>query len=328
MDTRKIDYARDFFTELVVAKTIRASHSPSSSETAELAEKAIKMAQLFSAARQQIGIAPQISEHRQTATLGSESIPSSGITFAQLAREFGGRVAKKSVGNNGRDFLSRLERNVIPHLGSKAAAEIEPREILSVLRTVEETGFPAKAYQIYKDIRRMYRYAIVAGLSKQDPTAHLRSALNKPLHKPRAALIDAASIGELLLALRDYKGTKRSTARFMFRLAPMLFLRPKELRTLEWKTVDLDAATLVVAADRMKTRRPHVVPLARQAVRIFRDVHKITGYRRYVFNNGNGPDQPLCEGGFHAMLGTIGYGKVVTAHGLRAMASTWLNEQG
>jgi integrase len=191
---------------------------------------------------------------------------------------------------------------------------------------MEQTGQPGLAYQIFKDLRYMYRYAIVGGLSKQDPTAKLRFALNKPKPTPYPSITDPVSIGNLLLALRNYQGIKRSTSRFLYRLAPILFLRPGELRTLEWKAVDLDAATLVVPAFRTKSRHDHVVPLARQAVRLLRDVQKITGLGRYVFTSGKGPDEPLSKNPLQKIFRKIGYN--IAPHGFRAMASTWLNEQG
>jgi integrase len=101
-----------------------------------------------------------------------------------------------------------------------------------------------------------------------------------------------------------------------------------ELRTLEWTDVDLSAATLVIPGHRMKSRQPHVVPLPRQAVKMLREVEEITRRGRYVFTGGRGVDQPPTDSSFFQMLRRIGYDKVVTPHGFRAMAATWLSEQG
>jgi integrase len=108
----------------------------------------------------------------------------------------------------------------------------------------------------------------------------------------------------------------------------MVFLRSSELRTLQWKDIDLDAATIVVPASRMKSGRPHIVPLARQAVRLLEDVQKMTGNGRYVFNGGRGVDQPLDYSIFFVILRALGYTNVITPHGFRVLASTWFNEQG
>jgi integrase len=224
--------------------------------------------------------------------------------------------------------VARLERYVIPHLGDKAAEDVAPQEILSVLRSIEAKGFLALAYQIFRDLRAMYRYAIVAGFASRDPTEVLGTYVRRPPPKNNAALTDASAIGQLLVAIRNYEGKMQSTTRYMLWLAPILFLRPVELRTLEWTDVDLDAATIVIPAAKMKSRRPHVVPLPRQAVRILRETEEITGRGRYVFTGGRGMDQPPTFSAFFQMIRRIGYNKTVTPHGFRAMAATWLSEQG
>ena len=140
-------------------------------------------------------------------------------------------------------------------------------------------------------------------------------------------VLQSETVGRLLRAVRCYEGKPRSTAKYMLRLAPMVFLRSSELRTLLWSDVDLDAATIVIPAERMKMGFPHVVPLARQAVRLLRDVHKITGSGRYVFTAGRG-DKPFSYGIFYVMLTSMGFGRVVTPHSFRVLASTWLNAQG
>jgi len=224
--------------------------------------------------------------------------------------------------------VARLERYVIPHLGDKPAEHIPPQEILAVLRGIEAKKFLALAYQIFRDLRAMYRYAIVAGIASRDPTEVLGTYVRRPPPKNNAALTDPKAIGHLLVAIRNYEGKTQSTTRYMLWLAPILFMRPVELRTLEWTDVDLDAATIVIPATRMKSRKPHVVPLPRQAVRILREVQELTGRARYVFTGGRGIDQPPTFSAFFQMLRRIGYDNIVTPHGFRAMAATWLSEQG
>ena len=224
--------------------------------------------------------------------------------------------------------MARLERYVIPHLGDKAAEDIAPQEIFAVLRSIEGKGFVPLAYQIFRDLRAMYRYAVVAGIASRDPTEALGTYVRRPRPKNNAALTDSTAIGQLLVAMRNYRGKTQSTTRLMFRLAPIIILRPVELRTLEWTDVDLDAATIVIPGPRMKSRQAHVVPLPRQAVKILREVEEITGGGRYVFTGGRGLDKPPTFSSFFQMLRVIGYNKVVTPHGFRAMAATWLSEQG
>lgn len=325
MDANDVDFARDIFADLVVAWTTNNLNPPNLSETQELAEKALKMVQSFKSARRQSELLP--IEVQANPALGEQQAGGT-ITFGQLATEWGTRIVNRSSGHNGRDLVSRLQRYVIPHLGNRPVSGLLPAEILSVLRGIEAMGFSPMAYQIFRDLRYMYRYAMVAGLVKQDPTSTLGSYIRKPRSRRNPCFVDPESAGRLLFAIRGYRGKTRSTARYMFRLAPMLFLRPVELRELEWREVDLDAATIVIPAERMKSRRPHVVPLARQAVRLLSDVHKITGSMRFAFNGGRGRDEPLSPTAIHNMLRVIGYQKLVTPYGFRAMASTWFNEQG
>ena len=224
---------------------------------------------------------PNSSSRTSKRPSNSASRPSSA-TFAQVAQEWMGRVVKRSAGSRG-NLRSRFERFVLPHLGARPVAEIEPQEILSVVRAIESAGHLPTANLTFRDLRFMYRYALAGGLSNHDPTAVLRRAISKPRSKGTNMITDPDSVGRLLLAIRQYRGKPRSTSGYMLRLLPMVFLRNSELRTLEWRNVDLDAATIVVPASHMKMRRPHVVPLARQAVKLLRDVQKITGSGRYVF---------------------------------------------
>jgi integrase len=326
LNSSEIDFARRVFTDLVLAWTSIHAKVPDEYDTEGLAGKAIEIAKKFSAA---------LDQPMRTATSAtgvSESAPEALLTnpstFAELARSWGARIVSQSIGHNSRDLVARLERYVIPHLGDKPAEDIAPQEILSVLRSIEAKGFLALAYQIFRDLRGMYRYAIVAGLACRDPTEVLSSYVRRPPPKNNAALTDANAIGHLLVAIRNYEGKTQSTTRYMLWLAPILFLRPVEVRTLEWADVDLDAATIVIPAAKMKARKPHVVPLPRQAVTILRRTEEITGRGRYVFTGGRGKDQPPTDSAFFQMLRRIGYNKTVTPHGFRAMAATWLSEQG
>jgi integrase len=113
------------------------------------------------------------------------------------------------------------------------------------------------------------------------------------------------------------------------KLAPLVFVRPGELRAAEWSEIDLEAAEWRIAAHRMKMRRPHLVPLARQAVVILREIEPLTGRGRYVFPSPRSVQRPLSDNAVTAALRRIGYtGEQMSWHGFRAMASTLLNELG
>lgn len=319
------EYARDIFAELIVALSLDRTEIPPSVETREVAAKALNMASVFAVAQERQARLPPTSAH---ATAMPRKQPNAAASLSNVANTWMDRAVKRSAGGSRRDLKSRFNRLVFPHLGHRPFAEVQPNEILSVVRAIEARGHAAMAYNTFRDLCFLYRYGLASGLTSQDPTTTLRRAIAKPRGKGTRMITDPDSVGRLLYAIRRYKGKPKSSARYMLRLMPMVFLRASELRELEWPEVDLDAATIVVAASRMKMRRPHIVPLARQAVAILRDVHKMTGRGRYVFTSGRGVDKAMNYSIFHVMLGSLGYRRVVSAHGFRVLASTWLNEEG
>ena len=323
MNASEIDFAWHVFVDLVVDSTSTHAKVPDESESESLAKNALQLAAAFSSAIE-LPTPPKgaIPVPQSVSEIG-EMPP----TFAQVARLWGNRVVSHCTGHNGRDLVARLERYVIPHLGDKPAEELTPQEIFAVLRNIEAKGFVPLAYQIFRDLRAMYRYAIVAGIAARDPTQVLGTYVRRPRPKNNAALTDSKAIGHLLVAIRNYRGRTQSTTRHMLRLAPMVFMRPIELRTLQWTDVDLDAATIVIPGPRMKSRHPFVVPLPRQGVKILREVQELTGRGHYVFTGGRGEDKPPTDSSFFQMLRRIGYDKLVTPHGFRSMAATWLSEQ-
>jgi integrase len=325
MDANDIDLARDVFVDLVITWTTHHRQPPDSVKAQTLAVEAIGAARSFNSARLKDYTIP-------TSPAGDtpSGLPLRGgtVTLTRLIRDWGTRIVSRSAGHNGRNLISRLDRYVVPYLGNRPISALQSAEILSVLRGIENLGFRPLAYQIYRDLRSMFRYAQVAGLCTRDPTVVVGSFIRRPRTQRSAGIFQPERLGRLLVAIRSYRGKVRSTAQYMFRLAPILFLRAVELRELQWREVDLDAATLVISPARMKSRRVHIVPLPTQAVRILKDVQKITGGLRFVFNGGRGRDRPPTYSAFFQMLRRVGYARTVTPQGFRAMASTWLNEQG
>ena len=321
-----IECARELFAELIVSATVQTGRPPSATEGETFAERALHMAGLLAAAQTKAGlpvplpaVAPGQRDNRPEGM---------NVNFASVVEQWLRKAVQRKAGRSNRNLQSVFRRYVLPRLGERKINDIEPQEILAIVRSIEACGYLRTAYATFRDLRFLYRYALAAGLTDTDPTATLSRAITKPRSKGTKMIMDPSSVGQLLKHIRRYQGKPGSTAPYLLRLMPMLFLRASEIRTLEWRDVDLDAATIVVPAERMKMRRPHVVPLARQAVRLLQDVHKMTGAGRYVFTSGRTGDKPLDYGIFHVMLGRLGYGRVVSAHGFRVLASTWLNERG
>jgi integrase len=174
---------------------------------------------------------------------------------------------------------------------------------------------------------QVFHYAILEGISENDPTSALRRALKAPKQKHHAALTDPGKIGELLRAIDGFNG--QQVTLYALRIAPLVFVRPGELRQAEWPEIDLDRATWRIPGERMKMKAAHLVPLSRQAVVLFRELQEITGKGRFVFPGLLSSTRPMSENTVNAALRRLGYGgDEMTGHGFRGMAATLLNEQG
>jgi integrase len=174
---------------------------------------------------------------------------------------------------------------------------------------------------------QVFRYAIATGRAERNPAADLKGALAPVRVKHHASLIDAVAVGNLLRALEDYQGS--FVTRAALRLAPLVFVRPGELRRAEWAEFNLDGAEWRIPAAKMKMRSPHIVPLSRQALAILNELHPLTGGGRYLFSGERTRERPMSENTVNAALRRLGFTKdEMTGHGFRSMASTLLNEQG
>ncbi|HWV36881.1 MAG TPA: integrase arm-type DNA-binding domain-containing protein [Vulgatibacter sp.] len=246
-------------------------------------------------------------------------------TFEAVAREWFATKRSEWVPAHGERQLRRLEVHVFPMMGRRPLAEITPPEALAVLRRIEERGTIETAHRVFWIVGEVFRFGVQTGRCASDPTRDLRGALRSPPEKNHAAITEPKQFGALLRAIDSYMG--QPTTAWALRLAPLVFVRPGELRQAEWSEIDLDAATWTIPAAKMKLRRDHVVPLAAQAVAIFREAHVLTGRGRYVFPSLRGGDRPMSNNTLNAALKRLGYGSDdAVAHGFRATARTMLDE--
>ena len=212
-------------------------------------------------------------------------------------------------------------------IGERPIAKVSAPELLAVLRKIEARGKYETARRLRSTCGMVFRYAIATGRAERDPSLDLRGALTAPTVRHRATILEPTAIGALLRAIEGYDG--QQTTRAALRLAPLVFVRPGELRQAEWKEFDLDKAEWVIPAEKMKMRRPHRVPLSRQALAILKDMQTVTGEFRWVFPSVRSVMRPISENTLNAALRRLGYGTdAMSAHGFRAMASTRLNEMG
>ncbi|HSY06222.1 MAG TPA: integrase arm-type DNA-binding domain-containing protein [Steroidobacteraceae bacterium] len=250
---------------------------------------------------------------------------SSANTFEAISREwlakqpFAPKTLKKAVWT--------FEDLLFPYVGSRPVSALTPPELLEVFRRLERRGKHETAHRAKQRVGQVIRYAIATGRAERDPTVDLRGALTPIKVTNRAAVTDPREVAQLLRALHGYRG--HYVVETAIKLAPLVFVRPGELRAAEWAEMDLDAGEWRIAAHRTKMRRPHFVPLARQAVDILREIEPLTGRGRYVFPSPRSALRPLSDNAITAALRRIGYtGEQMSWHGFRAMASTLLNETG
>lgn len=220
--------------------------------------------------------------------------------------------------------LARMENDVFPWLGSKAIAEITAPDVLAVMRRVDARGARYTAHKIRAELSMVFRYAIATGRADRDPCPDLRGAIPAARTEHMPAITTPKEAAELLRSIDAFRGT--FVVQCALRLAPLLFVRPGELRKAEWAGFDLDKGEWRYLVTKTKTE--HLVPLARQAVAILRELHALTGSRQHVFP-GRDPKFPISEATVNAALRRLGYDTKteITGHGFRAMARTILHEE-
>lgn len=246
-------------------------------------------------------------------------------TFAAVAADWLER--QRASMTTGTAEKAQWQLSLVPELALRPVSELTAPEVLRALRKIEAKGTHETAHRVKQRIGQVMRYAITVGLAERDPTADLRGALAPVVTTPRAAVTDPAAVADLLRALDAYTGQPATAA--ALRLAPLLFVRPGNLRAMEWTELDLDAAQWRIPAGKMKMREAHIVPLATQAVAILRELLPLSSRSRYVFPSLRTADRPMSENTINAALRRLGFDKeTMTGHGFRAMASTRLNELG
>jgi len=273
-------------------------------------------------ARKQIAAGIDPSENRKA--VKASKAESAANSFEVIAREWGLKKVENWSEKNHRS-KRMLERNIFPWLGGKPIAEILPKDILACLRRVEEHGTIETAHRTLQICGQVFRYAVATGRVDRDITQDLKGALPPAKGEHFAAITDPKEAAELLRAMDGYQGSLPAVC--ALKLAPLVFVRPGELRSMQWQDVNLDSAEWRYFVS--KTKVQHIVPLSKQAVSILQELYPLTGRGRYTFPSERTPsgDRCMSENTLNAALKRLGYGKdKMTAHGFRAMARTILDE--
>lgn len=244
-------------------------------------------------------------------------------SFEVVAREWFAKYSPNWAVSHTDRIVRLFERDIFPWIGGRPIAEITAPDLLAVVRRIESRGALETAHRARGNCGQVFRYAIATGRALRDPSGDLRGALPPAKGRHFAAKTDPKEVAGILRAMDGYEGTL--AVRCALRLAPLVFVRPGELRAAEWADIDLDAAEWRYTVT--KTNTPHIVPLSRQAVDILRELQPLTGSGRFVFPSARSNQRPMSDNAVLAAMRRAGIEKdEMSGHGFRAVARTILDE--
>ena len=243
------------------------------------------------AARKLVAAGIDPTEHRKAERVASEE--STENTFEAIAREWFGMFSKQWVQGHADKIIRRLELNVFPWIGTRTIKAITAPELLAVLRRMESRGANETAHRALQVCGRVFRFAVATGRAERDPSRDLSGALAPTKEKHLASITDPQEVGALLRAIDAYEGAW--ITRCALRLAPLVFVRPGELRQAQWAEFDFEKSEWRIPAPRMKMRVQHIVPLSTQAVAVLRDLQPLTGRFAFAFPGVRSRFRPMSE---------------------------------
>ena len=261
------------------------------------------------------------------------SLAANANTFEIVAREYVDTKADDWTPLYARNWLQGLSKDIFPSLGALPISSITAPMLLEPLRKVEARGRNETAHKLRQTAGQVFRYGISTGRCERNPAADLRDALKSVVVKNMAAILDPVKAGELMRSIDGYSG--QLTTRVALALSALLFQRPANMRKMQWAWIDLDSALVTIPSMDMKGRRqqkingrPHLVPLAPQAVALLNELKPLTGHGKFVFPSLRTGERCMSENTVNGALRRMGYSKdEMTGHGFRAMARTMMNER-
>lgn len=249
----------------------------------------------------------------------------SANSFEVVAREWiSSHMANKAKSHRDK-VIRRFELYIFPWLGTKPISDITAPQVLETLKRIEKLGILETAHRALQTSGQVFRYAVQTGRALRDVTVDLKVALPPARTVHMASFTEPSDVAELLRAIDGFKGT--ITVQCALRLAPLVFVRPSELRMAKWADIDLDTAEWRYLVS--KTQTDHLVPLPQQAIEILKEIQPLSGHGEYVFMGGHSPLKPMSESAINAALKRMGYDTKtqITGHGFRAVARTILHER-
>lgn len=243
--------------------------------------------------------------------------------FEVITREWFAKQTQNWSATHTDRTLRRFEKDIFPWLGHRPITEITAPELLTLLRRIEERGAVETAHRALSNCSQVFRYAIATGRAERDPSPDLRGALPPVKGTHFAATIDPQSFAGLLRAIDAYEGTL--IVKSALKLAPLVFVRPGELRQAKWSEIDFEKAEWRYIVT--KTNTPHIVPLSKQALAILEELYPLTGRGTYLFPSARTTERPMSDNAILGALRRAGISKEeMTGHGFRATARTLLDE--
>lgn len=254
-------------------------------------------------------------------------------TFEAVAREFHATHASGWSPRYGARWIERMEKDLFPFIGKMTLPSITAPVLLDALRKVEKRGANETAHTLRQTAGQVFRYGVQTGRCERSPVTDLHGALKPIVVKHMAAVLEPIKAGELLRAIDGYTGQPMTKAALA--LSALLFQRPGNIRQMEWSWIDLDKGMLTIPSQDMKRRlhqkingRPHLVPLAPQALAYLKELQPLTGHGRYVFPSLRTGERPMSDNTVNAALRRMGFAsEEMSAHGFRAMARTLMIER-
>lgn len=261
------------------------------------------------------------SEHKkQIKNTAKDNLANS---FEVIAREWFVKYKSTWSDTHGKKIITRLEKDVFPWIGDKPLIEITPPILLKVVQRIENRGAVETAHRALGNCSKVFKYAIASGKAERDPAQDISNALApvKKSHFP--AITDPKRLGEILQIFDDYQGTY--TVKCALKLAPLVFVRPGELRQAKWADINFETAEWRYLVT--KTSTEHIVPLSHQALNILQDLRSYNHNSEFVFPSARSNKRPMSDNALLSALRSMGLSKdEITIHGFRATARTLLDE--
>lgn len=309
-------HARTIFAKFMVARQVIEDAKTVDADA--FAQAAVRMARQFAT----------VVDHHQagSALLKAPSGVQRMPTFEELACDWHRHITNSWASSLRRHVLLGFRKHLFPSIGTKPVNEVTPADIFRIVGALQDAGHIERAHQLCRQVTRVYGFGIASGLPVVDPGATARAGLRRWQARHRPTILLPRRVGELLRAIDEYRND--GPPKYLLRLLPLVFVRPSELRAAEWAEFDLKRREWRIPAQRMKCRRPHIVPLSRQALKLLRELHEITGRYRYVFASTLSKTGIMSRMPCADMLKNLGFAGEMSMSGFRSLAATLLSELG